>query len=173
MPAYDPRLAMWDREYRRQRAAGAQPHEAQAAADAKYPDPKARNVRGLGALDANTLEQWSGKRFRKPDVFDGRSAAWYGPDGPDGEHATVATSDDDGVIVWEYTYVVGLIEDPYADYAVTKTHLSYDDIEQAVGTIWSARGRASALFLQWAASIGVAKLAYHGGEESWANQLPR
>jgi hypothetical protein len=135
-------------------------------------EPPKRRVRGLGALDANTLEQWNGKRFRMPDAFDGNSAVWYGPGGADGEHATVATFDGDDVIVWEYTYVVGLIEDPYADYAVTKTHLACADIEAALPA--GGGGFTSNLqVLRWAAALGVAKLAYHGGEESWANKLPR
>lgn len=92
--------------------------------------------------------------FRRPDVsVPGSYWLWYGPAGRDGDCATEVEECHGGYIVREYQDVSGLIENPDDTFLVRETFV------EASGPYWAAQ-------------YGVLKLAYEGGEESWADALP-
>lgn len=125
-----------------------------------------------------TLSLWRGKRWRKPDVFDtypdGARAIWYGPDGPDGEMATECIWDTPSQTfeVTEYQSVVGMFDegtyDPDAPFSTQTTRFTVKAVMKAVADI----GEKPTGMIVWAVGLGVAQLAYFGGEESMVDSLP-
>lgn len=134
------------------------------------------------------------KPFRLPDEeFDLRWAVWYGPDGAEGDVATEVELDGHrGFVVREYQNVDGLIEeyDESEPFLVHETFVDFDQLRDAAdstGELFDAMGgddpeelltivpdndEARLLILRYAAAIGVRYLMEHGGEESWAAELP-
>jgi hypothetical protein len=132
----------------------------------------------MSALDKNVLKQWHKQQWRDPDVWSpskyGSFAIWYGPAGPDGEQATMVEGADDHFTVTEYQNVVGLIDDPEADFSMHSVTIDAQDVFDTLKVAKiTSKGRDLKGLFGWVAGLGVARLAYYGGEESWASELPR
>jgi hypothetical protein len=93
--------------------------------------------------------------WREPDIQIGAWAVWYGPEGADGDCATEV----EGSTVRQYQHVDGLIEDyePSTPFLVTETTV---DTKRDIG-------------IRKIVAIGVEQLSYWGGEEYWADELPK
>jgi hypothetical protein len=127
------------------------------------------------------LGQWREEPFRKPDALDTgpgyARAIWYGPEGPDGEVATEVVADMDGNTfeVSEYQHVGGLIDegnyDPDEPFTVQTTKFTLKAVLKALKDAGKKLKRGE--LVGWAASLGVAQIAYYGGADSWVSELPR
>jgi hypothetical protein len=123
-----------------------------------------------------TLRQWRGERWRKPDVFEtyagGAHAIWYGPAGVDGDTATECVWDDNANTfeVSEYQSVAGLFDsyDKSAPFLKNTTRFTLKAVHKAVKDI----GQKPTGILMWAVGLGVAQLAYFGGAEDMVCCLP-
>jgi len=139
--------------------------------------------------DPRALEQWSGKPFRKPDDVVGTSyAVWYGPGKrEEAEAATEVDVESGGYSVAEYTYVGDLIEEPdpeeFAgrDFTKQTIHVEVEELLDALKSIdvvvterqiEEPTPDEELMLVRWAASYGVAKIAYWGGEEEFVDALP-
>lgn len=116
--------------------------------------------------------------WREPDEMDPDHAVWYGPEGSDGDVATVAARTGS----YEYRVadiqnVEGLIEEPQAPFLATSTWVDLvDAVRERLGiSADAARARLDKLGdnkkLRIAAGIGVAALSERGGEEDWVDSL--
>jgi hypothetical protein len=132
--------------------------------------------------------QWELKEWRKPDMSYEFGMIWYGPAGDEGDVATeVEWSDwEAGVFsVSEYQDATGLIERVDPDFSILKGtvgvgtyELARELVEQGHVTANTVKETAETIldrpeiFARWAASMGVAKLAYWGGDEEYVERLP-
>ena len=124
--------------------------------------------------------EWEFEEWRRPDreLQRGKRLIWYGPGDREGDNATVVEWTGDGWDVSEYQRVEGLIENMSFPFLKMSTHVSRDTLNRAA--IEQGRGPASATsprgeiarLGRWAASVGVALLSYHGGEETVEEELP-
>lgn len=111
----------------------------------RYPDASA-------SWNQNPLDVW-----RKPDVDFPDLAIWYGPDGPQGDCATlVERVYDQRWQVTRYDSVVG-----YEWY----NPKDYKPFLTATTEIIAPSARLAA---EW----GTAYLGYYGGDEDWEDELP-
>jgi len=129
----------------------------------------------------NAAEQWrNGEPWRDPDVTRDDLMAWWGPsrDFESAEALTTVEVDGDQFTVKEYRNVVGLIDDPEADFNVQST--TFDLAELSAGAahhgveIDPEDEEDPAKWMQHAVGYGVGKIAYYGGDESdeWTDTLP-
>ena len=136
------------------------------------------------AYAKRVVEQWDVDPWREPDSIDsdGTQMIWYGPEGVEGDDATEIQFEEMSVgfvfIVTEYTGTAGVIEDPPAPILQTRTYFDVNELIE----VMKAAGRSDRRItnpdlpmedlLRLAVGYGVAKLAYMGGDESWAEVLP-
>lgn len=115
--------------------------------------------------------------FREPDEVGPDYAVWYGPGGPEGDVATVATLSG---IMGEVQYVADVIEEPEADFLVTSTSVDLakevsdhfkdeeDPEEEAEDLLESLDDTEK---MRMIASIGADHIPRYGGDEEWAETL--
>jgi hypothetical protein len=132
-------------------------------------------------IRSQTVEQWREEPFRVPDVWRGypnaraAEAIWYGPGGQEGDYATMVEIEPGEIIVTEYTnfYAAGSEpDDPSEPYGLQKVTFDTEDIIALLKKHGKKRPKTPKELARWAASIGVAEIAYWGGEDSWASELP-
>lgn len=130
-------------------------------------------------------DQWDSEPWREPDEeSEGTYAAWYGP-GDDPESCVTVEKNGTGWDVAEYKDTTGLIEDvgEQERFLVVTTHVDGKDVENVL----TAAGKEDVIddlldeddfwiedveLLRWVAGVGVAKIAYFGGAETFAGELP-
>jgi len=134
-------------------------------------------------MDKESLEQWDGEKWRKPDEFVDSSrpglgviAIWYGPGGPDGENATMVEWDGyDSIEVSEYQYLPGLVDEVITgeEFLKTTAYLDTDDVVDTLRRAGVRKPKNNEELLRWVAGLGVAHIAYWGGTEEYVDELPR
>lgn len=121
---------------------------------------------------------WDLTPWRTPDYQDEGKSVWYGPDGKDGQEASVILYQDGGWAFGQYTGVEGVIDNPPALILSTFTFISFEELQRAVmeksmtEVPVDAFERASDAWAPFAAAAGAVKLSYYGGQEEWIDQLP-
>jgi hypothetical protein len=121
----------------------------------------------MPVADDNILGQWNRRPFRKPDHEECHYAIWYGPGDADGDFATTVSYEDDYFVVTEYSR--------HPDDGELITQSTQIGVQLVRDTVLQEKGfkpATNGLHL-WATSIGVAALAYYGGDEDTAIDLPR
>jgi len=126
-------------------------------------------------IDKQTLEQWNAKKWRKPDVWIDGYAIWYGPGGAEGENATEVELDSMGIQISEYQYLPGLVDGvvPGEEFLKTSTYLDIDDVLRALKGARIRKPKTDKDLIRWAVGLGVAQIAYWGGDEDYTDELPR
>jgi hypothetical protein len=138
-------------------------------------------ARGLGVINENTRKHWDGRMWREPDVYMDGVAIWYGHGGAEGENATMIERSGSALTVTEFQAAAGYIEEPEDTFLTHSTTLdAYDVVDEVNVDLLQLRRYPLAYddvndleLLRWAVGLGIAHLFYWGGEESWADELPR
>jgi hypothetical protein len=138
----------------------------------KYRKPKSESRLLLERIN------WEPFEWREPDEVSGDQSVWYGPEGAEGDVATTISSDMDGFQVCEYQAVAGLIENPEADFLKTCVFVDWGVVAVAGAEMALPREilegeteEAVRRIMRVAVAIGVAKMAYFGGDEEWVDSL--
>jgi hypothetical protein len=120
---------------------------------------------------------WDGKEWREADRrLDDHRVVWYGPGGEKGDYATELESYQDHWIVREYSAQ----EKEGPDHILMIT--AYFEHKLVVDALFLANMMKTPLevlrdedpwsMYRYAVSLGVAQIAYNGGDESWVDALP-
>lgn len=119
---------------------------------------------------------WDGEEWREADVRERDRAIWYGPGGKDGDYATELESYKDHWIVREYSRQDRKGPD---DILMITAYFEHKLVIDALFLRNMMRTPLEALgdedpwaFYRYAVSLGVAEIAYRGGDESWVDELP-
>ncbi len=136
----------------------------------------------MPALDKNALEQWDKRPWRKPDIYrwdkklNYGTAIWYGPEGVKGDVATEVELDGDYIKINEYQDITGYVDElPSEDSPFLVKSVSFDseDVFDTLSETRIRKPRSISQLFRWSAGLGVAYMAYWGGEESYAGELPQ
>ena len=134
-----------------------------------------------------TIEQWKSHRYdkrpwRKPDVFETAPGyarcIWYGPDGPQGESATllVANMEDASFMVSEFNDVAWQFAENGQStdgdtVAFQVTTFSLKAVKKALRDA-GVKLKPGEILLQ-AVGLGISHLSYFGGEEGYTDSIPQ
>lgn len=121
----------------------------------------------MPVADQNILNQWPRHVWRQPDHEECHYAIWYGPDGADGDVATTIAYEEGYFTVTEYAR-----HPDGGDLISSSTEIGAQLVRDTVFQVLGIRPAEQNLHL-WAVGIGVAALAYYGGDEDTAIDLPR
>lgn len=133
---------------------------------------------GTRGLSERASEQF--KKWREPDEGGEEDdyGIWYGPGGKERENATTiepASAGGYGGRGWavaEYTYVIGLLDDPEDDFLKTSTFVSYDEVAKALVRDKDEISDNPGEFIRYAVEVGVHKISDRGGDEEFVGKLP-
>lgn len=141
---------------------------------------KPRRIPGEKNIFLEENIDWDGREWREPDEDDaghtGVHASWYGVGGIDALEATTAVwrTSLSGWTIKEYRFIP-----EEKSYLVRRTFVAAQTLSDALFSIlgltvseediWDDRKR----WIRYAVSLGVLRLAYKGGDEDWANKIPR
>lgn len=139
-----------------------------------------REIPGHESKFSQALDRldWKADEWRDPDYRDDFSWVWYGPGGKEGDHATELEWLGGGWNVSEYAGVGGEASPYGLDILKTTTFIGNIFLSDA---LWRAKGISitpEAIdedpdeWGKFAVSLGIAYLAYFGGNEEWVESLP-